>query len=713
MNQPTLYMTIEALITPSLFSSGTELAPFVISTGLLRRTWNVISSHDEDEDIVSYKGEGLSWKVYKKPFSDFTVIAFEANTDSNLQEDLVPSSVLRERNFHHFDFLSTKRNPMFSVDRTAFSLLYKNHKRLDAWKNFEINSSTLLIVTGHGVGGSVASLFTMSLLESNRLGKNRPLCVTFGSPLIGDYRLEQAISRSPIWNSCFLHVMSLKDPLPTLFITNRGRQFSAYMPFGTFLFCSDENSTCFENPDSILELLILLRSIHDQNQGFEFTHYGHIVEYLNHKAIYKDLTTLAEDMPPLASSISLQFRALGLTLHMQQQNIDINTLERRMENMERKFILLKVRKFNPSKKLNVMTIDMAQLQWYKMDCKIRNIGYYDSYKNMSEGVDDVVKFHKTLTNYWEEMVEDSVNKPQKGGTTFRRNWLFIGTCYRRMVEPLAIAEYYRNGGKDYMTKRSQHFVLLEEWFRNETTKAENSYFWECVEKALLSRQQSMVVCDIEDNFDILSDDENEEAIPTMCPSFFWSRVDGLLLSSKELNVDEEVLNGTMKDIEPCFEACVDGALLSRQGSFKENENNINGFGAHINKALLSRQESMVVRDRRRKINVEFILSTDSCFWAHVEEAILSCQDLKVVEEKQDTLWKLVQFEDYVYRLLRNYQVSSEIFLPQSSYMRWWNEYKAIKGTSYNSELAIFMNDPSKRVRYASGAYDFPDSLESY
>ncbi|KAK7338439.1 hypothetical protein VNO77_19049 [Canavalia gladiata] len=72
------------------------------------------------------------------------------------------------------------------------------------------------------------------------------------------HKLQQTISHSPIWKSCFWPVVSLKDPFPTLFITSRGYQFSDYLPFGTSLLCSYDNSTCFENPDSILELLILL-----------------------------------------------------------------------------------------------------------------------------------------------------------------------------------------------------------------------------------------------------------------------------------------------------------------------------------------------------------------------------------------------------------------------------------------------------------------------
>jgi len=168
---------------------------------------------------------------------------------------------------------------------------------------------TPLIVTGKGLGGSIASLFTISL-DNIGSAKNRPLCITFGSPLIGDKKLQQAISHSSNWNSCFIHVVSCKDPLPRLFITN-------YMPFGTFLFCSDLDSTCFENPDSNLEILITLSKVHGQNQGFDSAEYGNIVEKLRRKAIFKDSSLLAgdrNDSDSLAIGISLQLQqTLGLT----------------------------------------------------------------------------------------------------------------------------------------------------------------------------------------------------------------------------------------------------------------------------------------------------------------------------------------------------------------------------------------------------------------
>ena len=191
----------------------------------------------------------------------------------------------------------------------------------------QVTLSTKLIVTGQALGGSVAILFTLSLLDSIGSGKNRPLCITFGSPLIGDKNLQQAISRSSTWNSCFLQVVSHKDPLPRLFIKSHTSPASGmssytsdYMPFGTFLFCSDANSTCFENPDSILELLKAMASIQDQNQGLQYTDYGNIVENLYHKAIFKDLTAHSEDMTGYSSlhaSLSLQLWALGITPQMQ------------------------------------------------------------------------------------------------------------------------------------------------------------------------------------------------------------------------------------------------------------------------------------------------------------------------------------------------------------------------------------------------------------
>ncbi|RHN67892.1 putative carboxylesterase [Medicago truncatula] len=193
-----------------LFSSGIELASFVTSSSILCKSWTSISSNNED--IIWNDGIDVSWKVDEESSSDFTIVAFKA-TSSNVQADFVSSAELKEGNFLDFEFLCSKRIPIFSLNRTALSLFRDNHQELEKLK-IEINSftnlSTPLIFTGHGLGASIASLFVISLLQNVGSGKNRPLCITFGSPLVGDKRLQQAISCSSIWDSCFILVCHTK-----------------------------------------------------------------------------------------------------------------------------------------------------------------------------------------------------------------------------------------------------------------------------------------------------------------------------------------------------------------------------------------------------------------------------------------------------------------------------------------------------------------------
>ncbi|XP_014512580.1 senescence-associated carboxylesterase 101 isoform X1 [Vigna radiata var. radiata] len=483
-----------------LFNSGIMQAPFVTSSPLLLKTWGVIASRDED--VVPHEGRGLFWKVWKE--SELTIVVFEVKNDFDPQQKLVSSSVLKEKNnFRRFEFLCTKKIPELSFNGSVVSLFIDNLEKLDELKS-KISSSHPLIITGHGVGGAIASLFTVLLLESIGSGKKRPLCITFGSPLIGDKKLQEAISRSSIWSSCFLHVVSYKDSLPK----KLNSQPVDYMPFGTFLFCSDTGATCFGNPESVLELLV--SSINDQSQGFEVADYGKLVKNLNCKAICKDFSLQGMNLThstSLNASIRLQLcAALGLTSNMQQlqhQNIDINALVTKLERLENKFMFQKM-KFDPSKKLNVMKIDMAKLEWYKKHCKSQGSGYYDCFKRGVSTIDqDAVQWQKNLRNYWSDMVEEAEMKPQTEAAAFRTRWLFSGTNYRRMVEPLDIAEYYANGlRKDYEAKgRSRHYVVLEKWLeedKKEKSDSEgktkknveliltiDSCFWAKLEEALL------------------------------------------------------------------------------------------------------------------------------------------------------------------------------------------------------------------------------------
>nr|XP_015879210.2 senescence-associated carboxylesterase 101-like isoform X2 [Ziziphus jujuba var. spinosa] len=607
----------------NLFNNGSEMANLVVSSGLLQQSWTVNSNLYGNSD----PNKRLTFAVYTQ--QNYNILGFVSSprTLEGDEAELVSSST-----FPLFEFLCSKNNPSFSINKAAISLFDSYHFLLSELKTQLCQGPPYkpLIITGHCLGGSIASLFTLWMLDSMVLSKTkRPLCITFGSPLIGDSSLQKAIFQSQTWNSCFLHVVSNQDPVPRIFLHhNPVHQTGVYKPFGTFLICSELGCACFAHTDSVLELLpaSALYGAHGQHphQILPFVDYGPMVENLYHRTFCRDAIELDEwATQPFEACISRQLQAIGVGRPQQNQkneekdinlsrktSIDLQSaafdhsatlpspgpgsptwvqnLIKRTKNWELKLQIAK--QFDPSKKLNDIKVNMVYLECYKKWAKDQKTGYYDTYKKSMYEVDAMVKhYKKALTNYWIYMVNEVKIKPQKEGADFQSRWLYAGTTYRRMIEPLDIAEHYNEKKRlSYETEgRSDHYILLEGWLKE------------------------------------------------------------------------------AKEIER--------------------------YATNL-----------------KKENVASILTIDSCFWAKVEEAIISCNLLKTekygVEEK---VKKLKDFENYVWRLLTNYEVSPEIFLPESSFMKWWKDWKAYRKTlGITSPLHDFI-ESGTYVEYDGGVWSPP------
>ncbi|KAM5581549.1 senescence-associated carboxylesterase 101-like [Rosa sericea] len=480
-------------MTINQFSSGLESANFVLTSDPVHQAWNAI---EKQKQINPNAEPSLFSEIQPE---NPTIIAFGTPPGSlQGQEALVLSSNLKEDNFAHFEFLCNKTNPSFSLNQAAIKLFQSQYHELLQLKeklveNSKSKTPSLVIITGQSVGGSVATLFTLWLLQGLNLSKaKRPLCVTFGSPLVGDEHLQQCVLQFSTWKSCFLHIVSNQDPTPKLFIS---RKPGAYKPFGTFLLCSASGCACFEDPDIILDQLVKTNS---QNQE---CHYGKILGDLKCKALCNVLKSTEAERDSLQASLITQLQAIGI-LSQKPPSAEIQSLILRMKKHETKLLIQKKKNSDSDKKLNEMKVYMAFLEWYKKDSKKHKIGYYDRYRNQGNISDvNVNEYKKKLMNYWEDSVTEVENKPQIEGAHFRVRWLWAGTNYRRMVEPLHIADYYRDGGKNYKTdgKRPKQFILLEEWLtkvvKPEATPSkskrdtvgsslnEDSCFWAHVEEA--------------------------------------------------------------------------------------------------------------------------------------------------------------------------------------------------------------------------------------
>lgn len=164
----------------------------------------------------------------------------------------------------------------------------------------------------------MAILFTLWLLHSfNSLKTRRSLCITFGSPLLGDEWLRRCVSEFSTWKSCFLHVASNQDPIPKLFLSQNPS--GTYKPFGTFLLCSASGCAFFEEPDSILEWLVMANFQSSQNQdadvGQQCLDYGKILKDLKLRALCTDDFKFTEgEIDPLQAGIITQLQAIGVPL---------------------------------------------------------------------------------------------------------------------------------------------------------------------------------------------------------------------------------------------------------------------------------------------------------------------------------------------------------------------------------------------------------------
>jgi hypothetical protein len=567
----------------NMFSHDEDLASMMLSSDLLNKACTAISvTPVSDQDPFS-----ISIHVSGDLLDNGKIIAFRSSPNyivHNLQVEEVKALVPSTETF--FDFISTKINPSISINKVAvevFSSLFQNY--LSVLQD-QIDISKPLIVTGNSLGGSIASLFTIWLLDTIYLNKSaRPICITFGAALLGDIYFRKAIYERSSWPSCFVHVAHTKDPNPMLYVS------PDYNPFGLFFFCSDSGCVCMDHPESVIEVMDVMKSVGDTDFSVDpFELYGKALDKLKRNATYKGNSILGDaGIDSLQVGIVLQLEAIEVIRKEEKENEETRSLIKNIKKRKEGW-LVRLRHVKDEKKnLNEIKIGMAYLEWYKMKTKDDG-GYYSAYKKPStpgkrECKYRIKKEKAKLNVYWDKMVKKAMQKPQKEAVSFRNSWLFAGLNYRRMVEPLEIADYYLSGKTDYInTGRPEYLKMLEKWF------------------------------------------------------------------------DDDRLPQTSQTIPS--------------------------------------------RERRKAAS----LTEDSLFWAYLEEAYLSLNVLKNIPsseaDKNLAVNNLMKFEEYVMGLIGDYSVSPEIFLPKSTFMDWWVEYKHYKdgtlgGASYSSSLAKFMTNRSQ------------------
>ncbi|XP_039165163.1 senescence-associated carboxylesterase 101-like [Eucalyptus grandis] len=342
---------------------------------------------------------------------------------------------------------------------------------------------------------------------------------------------------------------------------------------------------------------LLMSEIAFGNQESQSVNYKTVIQRLEQRLIRNDWSWLNGEEDSYKAGVTTQ--VIAVSLEARQQLNEGGPLIDEIIECERDIIRQRREAFDPAKQLGQMKVYLTLLEWYMKVCKAngQGPGYYDSFKSARERRDNGVDKYKTiLSDYWERVVKEAEKKPQIWGKPLRRRYLFGGTNYCRIVEPLDIGEYYKRGRKDYINRgRSKHYKLLEDW-----------------------------------------------------------------------------------------------------------------LGDHLKNSLKNNPKDEAGLSDSKLKNIESIVTKDSCFWARVEEAIRLSRLLESGgTSNRSKIANLMEFEEYVMGLIKEYKVSPDIFLEKSSYMQWWREYvqileKQMMGDSHNSQLVAFMRE-GRYKNYAEGS----------
>ncbi|PON51753.1 Lipase-like domain containing protein [Parasponia andersonii] len=366
-----------------------------------------------------------------------------------------------------------------------------------------------VVITGHSLGGSAASLSALWLLCHSHLQSvsysPSVLCISFGSPLLGNKSLSRAILRER-WGGNFCHVVSKHDIMPRLLLAPSAtltpqmqlllqywhfsmstttsqfgnhrnaaaaqlgdqetaelfRFIMAYLenssseeavknllfwPFGNYMLYSQEGAICLDNAASVIKMMHLMLMTGSPNDCIQdHLNYGEYVERVS--SMYLKQRSFIRAEPPKSTyeaGLALALQSSGIPSQEPAATLakDCLTMARRLGRTPR----LKCAKLAVS--LSKIVPYRAQIEWYKASCdeSIDQMGYYDAFKRRgsTKRGDQVNMNRHKLAQFWDNVIELWESNQLPYDFHKRAKWVNACQSYKLLVEPLEIAEYYRKG----------------------------------------------------------------------------------------------------------------------------------------------------------------------------------------------------------------------------------------------------------------------------
>ncbi|KAJ4974405.1 hypothetical protein NE237_007579 [Protea cynaroides] len=228
--------------------------------------------------------------------------------------------------------------------------------------------------------------------------------------------------------------------------------FSPYRPFGTYVFCTGEGRMfTLKNPDAILQLLCYSLQL-DNAKPVADVACRSFKEHLVYETEFKD-NLGKEDV------VDLELLDLLLPLYSggvsSNEKKSIETAVKELGLSTRAMLCLSAaRESEQKKQRNQERIDdkrekikdtLRKLEDYRDKGEMSQIGYYDAFKLQTDQEDyhaNVARLE--LAAIWDEIPDLLKRFELPDRFECREDWVELGTRFRRLTEPIDIANYYRH-----------------------------------------------------------------------------------------------------------------------------------------------------------------------------------------------------------------------------------------------------------------------------
>ncbi|KAK4780303.1 hypothetical protein SAY87_016409 [Trapa incisa] len=532
------------------FETSEMLASFLASTPILSDAWRLCSHANAAAPggFVTEVAGGVGYLAFSAVQEAGS--AYGTTKGSMVRLDAVGNGLFSALNIQGKDDEATEEMP--AMVHAGFLQLFMGFREN---ANFQNQMSILLesgsncrsiVITGHSIGAALAALTSLWLLCHFPSIQVPVLCITFGSPLIGNAPLSRAILRQR-WGGSFCHVVSKYDILPRLLFAtpSAGLPFllhvchsgsipdqglfslvlsstekaaeaidqqlegdgSCFTPFGTYLFCCEEGGICLDNGASVVKMMHLLFSRSSPRQTAEdHFRYGEYIRRLCFQFLKRGLQGRQEDAMLNESSsynvgVSLALQSSGIDADEMVSGPVIDCLAAARQsgctrNLNVTQLAIRLSKISPNK---------AQIEWYKSTCEAspERLGYYDTFKQMrtTKREHAVNMSRVSLAAFWNGVIAMWERNELPHDFDRMAKWIYAANSYRLLVEPLDIADYYRTEqhlerGHYMEGGRERRYRIFEQWLKEKEARkrrsrrrsgfaalTQDSCFWARVEEA--------------------------------------------------------------------------------------------------------------------------------------------------------------------------------------------------------------------------------------